>query len=282
MRGTQAMTDSVRTGDGAAQRRLAAGPAGVAFQSVGRKGARTNATGQLGGALLRLARMAAIAASVLLVFGAVAFAQSQHDRRSYQPGRFDFYVLSLSWSPSFCAAVAERDANGRSHRRPDPQCGGRPFSFVVHGLWPQFERGFPSACQTPAPWLDRGLINRTLDIMPSTGLIIHEWRQHGTCSGLSAPAYFEAVRKARQQVKIPSAYSDLNKPIMVAPGDVAAAFLKANPALPRAALMVACDSKRLSEVRVCLTKDFSFRDCPEVTRGACRRDKVFMPAVRGG
>ncbi len=100
--------------------------------------------------------------------------------------------------------------------------------------------------------------------------------------GLSASAYFETVRKARAAVKIPPAYGDLDKPIMVAPGDVAAAFLKANPGLSRAGLAVACDSKRLSEVRVCLTKDFSFRDCPEVTRGACRRDKVFMPAVRGG
>lgn len=231
--------------------------------------------------LLGLVRTAVVAGGLLLVLGVGAFAQSRHDRQ-YEPGRFDFYVLSLSWSPSFCAAAAERDANGRSNRRPDPQCGGRPFSFVVHGLWPQFERGFPSQCQNPAPWLDRSVINHTLDIMPSTGLIIHEWKQHGTCSGLSARAYFDTVRKARERVTVPAVYNDLSKPTMVSPGDVAAAFLKANPGLSPGGLMIACDSKRLSEVRVCMTKDFKFRDCPGVTRGACRRDRVFMPAVRGG
>jgi ribonuclease T2 len=230
--------------------------------------------------LYRAARTAAVASSFLFVFAVVAFAQDR-PAPGVAPaaaGRFDFYVLALSWSPSFCAAAAEREPN----RRPGPQCGGRPFSFVVHGLWPQFERGFPSYCQTPAPWVDRAVIDRTLDIMPSPGLVIHEWKRHGTCSGLSASAYFQTVRKARAVVKIPPAYDDLDKPIMVAPGEVAAAFLEANPGLSHAALAVACDSKRLSEVRVCLTKDFSFRDCPEVARRACRRDKVVMPAVRGG
>ncbi|MCF8477286.1 MAG: ribonuclease T, partial [Pseudolabrys sp.] len=149
------------------------------------------------------------------------------------------------------------------------------------GLWPQYERGFPAFCQTPAPWVDSDLIDSTLDMMPSRGLILHEWKRHGTCSGLSAKAYFETVRKARAAVAIPPDYRDLAKPTMVAPGDVAAAFLKANPGLAQSGLAVACDSKRLSEVRICLSKDFSFRACPEVTRRACRRDKVLMPAVRG-
>jgi ribonuclease T2 len=232
------------------------------------------------GSLYRAARTAAVAFSFMFLFAVVAFAQDRPAPADATPatGRFDFYILALSWSPSFCAAAAEREPK----RRPGPQCGGRPFSFVVHGLWPQFEQGFPSYCQTPAPWVDRAIVDNTLDIMPSPGRIFPEWKRHGTCSGLSASAYFETVRKAREAVKIPPAYDDLNKPIMVAPGDVAAAFLQANPGLSHAGLAVACDSKRLSEVRVCLTKDFSFRDCPEVTRRACRRDKVVMPAVRGG
>ena len=65
---------------------------------------------------------------------------SAQDRRQNAPGDFDFYVLSLSWSPSFCEAARERGNTGRSQQ---VQCGGRPFSFVVHGLWPQYERGFP-------------------------------------------------------------------------------------------------------------------------------------------
>jgi ribonuclease T2 len=90
------------------------------------------------------------------------------------------------------------------------------------------------------------------------------------------------VRKARSAVKIPADYFDLDKPIVVSPDEIAEAFVKANPGLPRSGMAVACDSKRLSEVRVCLNKDFSFRECAEVTRRACRRDKIAMPAVRGG
>ena len=33
---------------------------------------------------------------------------SAQDRRQNAPGEFDFYVLALSWSPSFCEAAEER------------------------------------------------------------------------------------------------------------------------------------------------------------------------------
>jgi ribonuclease T2 len=200
------------------------------------------------------------------------------DRRQNAPGQFDFYVLALSWSPSYCEAAHER----APERAPDQQCAGRPFSFVVHGLWPQYEQGFPSFCLVPAPRLDRAIVGSVLDLMPSPRLIFHEWDRHGTCSGLSQHAYFETVRKARAVVKIPPDFIELDNPITLKPDDVVAAFVKANPGLSRASLAVACDSKRLSEVRVCLNKDFSFRDCAEVTRRACKRDTIAMPAVRGG
>jgi ribonuclease T2 len=230
--------------------------------------------------IYRAAGTAAVAFSFTLIFAIVALAQdgSRHDAGKNQPGQFEFYVLSLSWSPSFCEASTERTPN----RANDPQCGGRPFAFVVHGLWPQYERGFPSFCEQPAPRIDRALIDRALDMMPSPGLVIHEWRRHGTCSGLSAAGYFDSIRKARAKVTVPAAYLDLAKPTMVAPGEVADAFIKANAGLSHDSLAVFCDSKRLSEVRICLNKDLSFRNCPDVTRGACRRDKVLMPAVRGG
>jgi ribonuclease T2 len=236
------------------------------------------------------ARTAAVALSFLFLFAVVAFAQGPQtqgsqgqeqpgqDQRQNVPGRFDFYVLALSWSPSYCEASQERAPN----QAPDQQCGGRPFSFVVHGLWPQYERGFPSFCQVPAPRLDRTIVSGMLDLMPSPRLVFHEWDRHGTCSGLSQRDYFQTVRKARSVVNIPADYLALDKPVMVTPADVAEAFVKANPGLSRASLAIACDSKRLSEVRLCLSKDFSFRDCTEVTRRACRRDKISMPAMRGG
>ncbi len=226
--------------------------------------------------LAQAARTGAVAGCFVFLFAVVAFAQE--DRRQNAPGQFDFYVLALSWSPSYCEASAERG----SPRRADIQCAGRPFAFVVHGLWPQYDRGFPSYCKVPAPRLNRAIVGAMLDLMPSPGLIYHQWDRHGTCSGLSPNVYFENVRKARSVVKIPDAYLDRDKPGLVTPGEVAEAFVKANPGLTHGQIAVQCDSKRLSEVRVCLSKDFSFRDCPEAAQRSCRRDKVTMPAIRGG
>ena len=203
----------------------------------------------------------------------VAVAPAQ-DARQNTPGQFDFYVLALSWSPSFCEAAGER--------APEQQCGARPYAFVVHGLWPQYEKGFPEFCQVPSPRLDRNIMTSMLDLMPAPRLIYHEWDKHGTCSGLSARAYFETVRKARAMVKIPADYLDLKTAITVTPDEVEEAFVKANPGLTREAIAVNCDRHRLREVRLCVGKDFRFRDCAELDRRACRQEKLMMPPVRGG
>ena len=96
--------------------------------------------------MVRLAGRVAVAALALVLTVGGASAQ---DRRQNEPGQFDFYVLALSWSPSFCEASGERGTPPRQ------QCGERPYSFVVHGLWPQYEKGFPEYCQQPPPRLDR-------------------------------------------------------------------------------------------------------------------------------
>jgi ribonuclease T2 len=199
------------------------------------------------------------------------------DRRQNEPGKFDFYVLSLSWSPSFCAANADR-----GFQRSDPQCGPRPFSFVVHGMWPQYERGFPEFCQVPSPRLNRNIVSSMLDLMPSPRLVFHEWDRHGTCSGLSAGAFFDNVRKARAVVKIPPQYMDLRSALTVTPDEVEDAFVKANPGLTRDGIAVTCGGRRLDEVRICLSRDLQFRDCGETNRRSCRRDRLVMPPVRGG
>ncbi|MFG3595791.1 ribonuclease T [Bradyrhizobium sp. RDI18] len=214
--------------------------------------------------------------SLALVVALAGTAPAQ-DRRQNAPGEFDFYVLALSWSPSFCEAAAERGNSGRSQT----QCS-RPYSFVVHGLWPQYERGFPEYCQRPSPRLDRNIMTSMLDLMPAPGLIFNEWDKHGTCSGLGARAYFETTRKARAAVKIPEEFLQLSEQKTIAPGDLEEAFIKINPGLSSSAISVTCSSRRLSEVRVCLSKDMQFRACDEIDRRACRRDEVVMPPVRGG
>ncbi|MGM4919788.1 ribonuclease T2 family protein [Tardiphaga sp. 813_E8_N1_3] len=208
-----------------------------------------------------------------------AYPASAQDRRQNAPGEFDFYVLSLSWSPSFCEAAQERGGNNRSAQI---QCGGRPYSFVVHGLWPQYDRGFPNYCERPSPRLARNIMTSMLDLMPAPGLIFNEWDKHGTCSGLGQRGYFEAIRKARAGVKIPDEFLDLQQAKTIAPDAIEEAFIKVNPGLSNSAIAVTCDRNRLTEVRVCMSKDLQFRACEEIDRRACRRDQVVMPPMRGG
>jgi ribonuclease T2 len=188
---------------------------------------------------------------------------------------FDFYVLSLSWSPSYCAAEG-KDAN------PQQCAAARPYAFVVHGLWPQFERGFPQDCPSDRPKVDDKTLRGLYDIMPSAGLIRHEWKTHGACAGLDQRDYFRVLRAAREKVVIPAQFRQLDRYRQLAPGEVEAAFLRANAELPAGAVAVTCDRRYLREVRVCMTRDLRFRSCPEIDRRACRSREVVMPPVRGG
>jgi ribonuclease T2 len=196
------------------------------------------------------------------------------NREQDVPGQFDYYVLSLSWSPSFCETAA-----GHAHRE---QCGGRRFSFVVHGLWPQYERGAPRSCQIPPPKLERHIVTSMLDLMPARGLILHEWSQHGTCSGLQPREYFDLVRRARENVRVPEQYSNPAAPLSVSPGEVVNTFISANDGLSPKGITVDCDHRRLREVRICFTHDLQFRDCSRSAQRACRSERLIMPPVRGG
>jgi ribonuclease T2 len=211
--------------------------------------------------------------SVFLMMLGFAVAQDRGQDRN-TPGEFDYYVLSLSWSPTFCET-----ATGNARRQ---QCGARPYSFVVHGLWPQYERGFPESCQVPPPRLDRNIMTSMLDLMPAPGLVFHEWDQHGTCSGLQPREYFDLVRKARERVRIPEQYSNPTAPLSVTPGQVIDAFTGANDGLPPSGIAIDCSRRRLREVRICLTRDLKFRDCSRSAQRACRSERLVMPPVRGG
>ncbi|MBS1183128.1 MAG: ribonuclease [Proteobacteria bacterium] len=188
------------------------------------------------------------------------------------PGRFDFYVLSLTWSPSYCEAEGgERD---------DAQCQtGRRYGFLVHGLWPQYERGYLADCPTRlAP--GEADIRAIADLMPARGLVRHEWRRHGACSGLSPADYLKAIRTARQMIHLPAAFQRIDTYVMVSPAAVEAAFIAANPGLRPGGVAITCDGRRLREVRICLTRGLGFRACEDVDKRACRADRVVLPPVR--
>ncbi|TBW34716.1 ribonuclease T [Siculibacillus lacustris] len=216
-------------------------------------------------------RLAAVVLGLVLALASALPAAAQGRGRA---GDFDFWVLSLSWSPSYCEATG--------NARHDAQCA-RPFAFVVHGLWPQYERGFPGACDAVVPPPGPDLVRSMLDVMPSPGLIRHEWDKHGTCSGLKAESYFTVIRRLFEKIRIPADYAVADRPRTVAPSEVERAFIAANRGLDPAEISVLCDGRRLQEVRFCLKKDLSaFRACPEVERRSCRLERVYLPAVRGG
>lgn len=193
------------------------------------------------------------------------------------PGQFDFYVLSLSWAPSFCALERGRAAA----RRPQAECGYHPYGFVVHGLWPQNNRGYSESCQVPPPRLPRSIVAAMLDLMPAPRLVYNEWDRHGTCSGLSPRDYFATIRQARAAVQIPPQLHDLQNPIEATPAAVEAAFIKANPGLGQDDIAVGCQGRRFTEIRICLSKNLKFRACPDVVAHGCQRDELLIPPLRG-
>lgn len=184
---------------------------------------------------------------------------------------FDFYVLSLSWSPTFCASDA-----GAGNRT---QCGsGKRFGWVVHGLWPQNDKGYPQDCETTeGNRVPDAIARRVMDIMPSLGLISHEWRKHGTCSGLAMADYFALVRQAHDMIRIPPQFASVHQPIQTSPATIEQAFIRSNPGLTRSAVAVTCDRQRVDEVRICLDTSLAFRTCPEVDQRSCKRFDLTIP-----
>ena len=181
-------------------------------------------------------------------------------------GDFDYYVLSLSWSPQYCA---------ETQRDNEPQCA-RPYAFVAHGLWPQNERGYPKDCPTRER-VENGTIDRLLPIMPSRGLIIHEWRAHGACSGLGAEAYFSTVERAYRSVRIPDRYLGIHDYLSVDAAQLKREVRVSNPPIPDDALVLECAGHYLQEMRVCLDKQLRPRACSPDVRDHCGDTVVLRP-----
>jgi ribonuclease T2 len=189
---------------------------------------------------------------------------------------FDYYTLVLSWSPTYCDSDA-----GRRERE---QCGmNRRFAFVVHGLWPQYEKGWPENCRAARGdyWVDREVIDRMTDIMPSKNLIIHEWKKHGTCSGLAQRDYFGVTRQLYSRVRIPARFQQPTGYISTTPQQLEQEFIAANPGLDPNMINVVCGSqRRLREVRICFGKDLKLRACGHNEARDCNTPSMVLPPVR--
>lgn len=166
-------------------------------------------------------------------------------------GDFDYFVLALSWAPDFCSA------------NNDPQeCAiGRKLGFVLHGLWPQFNVGYPSTCtNVKLPADVRALFT---DIYPNDSLIVHEWEKHGTCSGLKPRDYLSLSKQIKESVVIPAAYQNPQEPFRVTTSTLKTAFIQANPAFSEFSLEPGCSGsgRFLAELYVCFAKDGSPASC---------------------
>ncbi|WP_353073592.1 ribonuclease T2 [Tunturiibacter gelidiferens] len=171
---------------------------------------------------------------------------------------FDFYLLNLSWSPEFC------------HSHPTAtECAQRP-AFVLHGLWPQNTNGgYPQNCSTDPGPRDPSSYS---DIYPDPGLLRHEWRTHGTCSGLSPDAFFTLARIAYKAVAVPPTLAQLNHQISLTPAQLIDLFQTANPSIPAASLAISCGNNYLTAVEVCLDKRAQPTPCGPVR--SCRANSV--------
>ena len=206
-------------------------------------------------------------AIALMIWGSAARADGE------KAGDFDYYVMSLSWSANWCALTGDA--------RDDPQCdAGRGLPWTLHGLWPQYEDGYPSYCRTGQSDPSRSDTAAMADIMGGAGLAFYEWKKHGRCSGLSAKDYFAASRKAYDAVTIPPIFAQISKDLLVSASVIEDAFVESNPRLARNQITVTCDDGMIQEVRICLTTALEPRDCGADVVQDCTLQDAGLEAIR--
>ncbi|MFW2544539.1 ribonuclease T2 family protein [Primorskyibacter sp. 2E107] len=207
----------------------------------------------------------------LVIWLFMVFSAGMASAEGEQAGAFDYYVLSLSWSPTWCALEGEE--------RGSPQCDAEAdFGWVMHGLWPQNHRGWPSYCRSDARQPSRALTASMADIMGTPGLAWYQWNKHGICSGLDGDAYFALARQAYEGVTRPAVFRQLEKAVTLPASLVEEAFLKANPDLEQDMLTITCKAGRIQEARLCLSKDLKPVPCGrDVVKDCTLKDALFAP-----
>lgn len=186
-------------------------------------------------------------------------------------GEFDYYVLSLSWSPNWCAL--EGDDRG------SPQCDAdADFGWVLHGLWPQYERGWPDYCRTDYRNPSRADTAAQADVFGSSGSAWHQWNKHGRCTGLSADDFYALAREAYGRITRPEVFRRLSDPVTLPASLIEEAFIRDNPALEPDMITITCRSGRIQEARICLTRDLEPRvRGSDVIRDCTLDDALFDP-----
>jgi ribonuclease T2 len=211
---------------------------------------------------------------LLIALMAMAAGAAQAARPGGQPGHFDHYIVSLSWSPAFCAA----------NKDPHQCAPGRRLGFVLHGLWPQHEAGYPQHCSTEK--LSAKVRDQYAALFPAPRMVVHQWTKHGTCSGLAPGQYFDLSARLQDQLRIPETFQSPAAPFRTSLRGFIDAFNTANPSLPRHAVLPFCSrgGKFLREIRACYSKAGQARTCGagEIKRSyrSCREPSFLLHNVR--
>ncbi len=204
------------------------------------------------------------------------------------PGDFDFYVFSQSWSATFC----------QSH----PSYIGciSPTEFMrmnltTHGLWSSFLKprdsySWPSCCQGDKYSISQQTINKyqtELDrFWPSeqgispieSTLWYHEVQEHGSCTLLSESDFVSQV------LSMSTTFSILQTPHIIQSnvgGSIT--FSQLQEVYQKFDTFLDCgdDGETLTEIRTCFSKDFQQINCPPIVMkesGFCSSDIVIIPA----
>jgi len=207
-----------------------------------------------------------------LFLSPAAWAKNHHHHNDSEPagGQFDYYLLSLSWAPNYCASHPSDHSS---------ECRiGSHNAFVLHGLWPQASGGPPPlSCSNGAP-VASATVDHMLNLMPSRSLIQHEWQKHGTCTGLSAQDYFAQAEQAYTHVQVPQQYRTLNQQQHLNVPDLEKTFAETNHA-PVEAFRISCYGGDLVSLEVCVDKNLQYRSCTHSVR-ECPVSQVDMKPPR--
>ena len=206
---------------------------------------------------------------LLILLASAGLARAEGER----PGDFDYYVMALSWSPTWCAITGDE--------RGSPQCRqDADFGWILHGLWPQYERGWPSYCRSSVRNPSRSQTAAEADLFGTGGNAWHQWNKHGRCTGLTAEGYYEIAREAYESITRPPVFRQIDNAIRLPASVVEAAFLEVNSTLSADQITITCKDGRIQEARICLTRDLELRSCGSDVRRDCSMDNALMAPIR--
>ena len=220
--------------------------------------------------ILRSLLGASLLAAALL---AMLLAPARPASAQHRAGDFDYYVLSLSWSANWCAL--EGDARG------SPQCdAAEDFDWVLHGLWPQYEDGWPQDCRTAFTPPSRTMTAGMADIMGTSGLAWYQWNKHGSCSGLPPAEYYALARTAYDSIVRPPVFRQLDRTFSIPASLIEEAFIRDNPQLAPDQITITCRQGYIQEARICLTRDLEPRRCGADAIRDCTLEDALLDPMR--